>query len=954
MSDVVSPSLPRPAGGLSHVLSPWPRVAVPHDDILGSDFDLSTYAANLGDVDAGAEKCPVVYRDPVAFYQATYLTRALDELLRDVSAVLAGGAGNRVLQLRTPFGGGKTHTLIALLHLARSRAALAGASLLGAWPDPGPTRVAVLPCMDLSAASGRKVEGVKLQTLWGELAWRIGGAAAYEAVAEDDRRRSKPGTGALKRILDGPPTLVLLDEVLSYVEAALAVPTGDSNLGRQTMLFLQDLTDLIRGLPRCAVVYSLQQSVRQAVGDEGLLEMLDGLVSRVDAKKEPVSGDEVLRVVQRRLFKDLGDPAVRERVATEYASLMEGFLAAEGQSEAEKRSARERAQVFAGRVLDAYPFHPELLDLMYHRWGSLPSYQRTRGALQFLATVIGAVRKAGDAAGPLIGPGDVPLDDPMVRNTFFSQVGEREAMKSVLDSDLIGTSARCRRVDDAVAGDAPALALFRPGTRLTRALALYSFGAKPGEDRGVVRSDLLLACQVPGLPADILDVALQGLSENLLYIHGAGRRFRFEKRPNLNKLIDDAIRTVPPHEARDAIRADLEARIGGRAGFALWPADSSQVPDRRPRFQVAFLGPEYALKPEDELVRLCREWTDNCGGGKRIYRNAIAFGLPSAQQADKARDAARRLLAIDGLLSDRRRHGFEPDDVEDLEKRKRRASDELQVACRQLYPVILLPVSAPRDASDPIRMERFDIQTFQAFGAGILDGIHKVLENWVFTAAVPSKLIACTHLGEGEPGTRSHWISGPELTDQFFGSVQYPKLLTLEGLKETVAKGVSRGHFGYVMGGREADGKLVATSKDALTWNEEATRDDIDLSAGSFIVSKTWAEEHIVKPPPPPPKPPIDPPIDPPVIPPVVLPPVVPPPVVTPPDPKKVVLEFRAKGGQLFQAFGPLVVLSDWAQTGFVAHVTIVAQGDEPMDRNLYETAVVMSLDEEGIEVLRK
>jgi hypothetical protein len=951
-----------------HVLTPWTRVAVPHADILGSDFDLSTYAANLGDVDAGVEKCPVVYRDPVAFFRATFLTHALDELLRDVSAVLAGGAGNRVLQLRTPFGGGKTHTLIALLHIARSRAVLSAAGQLGAWSDPGPTRVAVLPCMDLSAASGRQVprpsgggaeewgekQGIKLQTLWGELAWRIGGPAAYEAVAEDDRRRSKPGTGALKRILDGPPTLILLDEVLSYVEAALAVPAGDSNLGRQTMLFLQDLTDLVRGLPHCAVVYSLQQSVRQAVGDEGLLEMLDGLVSRVDAKKEPVSGDEVLRVVQRRLFQDLGDPAVRERVASEYAALLEGFLTAEGQSEAEKRAARERAQVFAGRILDAYPFHPELLDLMYHRWGSLPSYQRTRGALQFLATVIGALWKQGDAAGPLIGPGDVALDDSMVRNTFFSQVGEREAMKSVLDSDLLGATARCRRVDDSVAGDAPALALFKPGTRLTRALALYSFGAKPGEDRGVVRSDLLLACQVPGLPADILDVALQGLSETLLYIHGAGRRFRFEKRPNLNKLIDDAIRTVPPHEARDAIRADLETRIGGRAGFALWPTDSGQVPDRRPRFQLAFLGPEYALKPEDDLLRLCRDWTDNCGGGKRLYRNALAFALPAALQADRARDAARRLLAIDGLLTDRRRHGFEPDDVDDLERRKRRAADDLQAACRQLYPVILLPVSAPRDTSDPIRMERFDIQTFQAFGAGILDGIHKVLENWIFTSAVPAKLVACTHLGEGEPGTRSHWIAGPELADQFFGSVQYPKLLTLEGLKETVSKGVSRGSYGYVMGGREVDGKLVAPGKDALTFSEETNRDDIDLSAGSFIVSRPWAEAwlkaQVVTPPPLPPKPPVI--VDPPVLPPV-LPPVVPPPPVTA-DPKRVVLEFRAKGGQLFQAFGPLVVLSEWAQNGFTAHVTIVAQGDSPIDRNLYETAVLMSLDEEGIEVLRK
>ena len=943
-------------------LKPWTKVAVPHEDILGGDFDLSSYAANLGQVDTRSEKCPAVYKDPVSFFNATYMTKALDELLRDVANVLSGGAGNRVLQLRTPFGGGKTHTLIALLHLVRNRDALHGAKLIDGYPDPGPGgRVAVLPCLDLGAAGGRKLDGgVHLRTLWGELAWRLGGADAYEAVREADQLRVNPGGGALRKILDGKPTLILMDEVLTYVEAANGVPVGGTgeadhrtDLGRQTMLFMQHLTEVVRGLPHCAMAYSLQQSVREAVGDEGLLDMLDALVSRLDAKKEPVTGDEVLRVVQRRLFQDLGKLKVRETVAREYGRLLTSSLAADAQTDSEQRAAKDQGEALRTRILECYPFHPELLDLMYHRWGSLPSYQRTRGALQFLATVIGALWKNGDSAGALIGPGDVPLIDNMVRNTFFSQVGEREQMKSVLDSDLLGVNARCKRIDDAMAADVPTLQSFRVGTRLTRALALYSFGAKPGEDRGVLRSDLLGAVQLPGLTSDVLDVALQSLTETLLYVHSSGRRFRFDKKPNLNKLIEEEVRKIEGSEVLVELRKEFEQRLDAHTGFVIWPKDSGAVTDKRARFHVVFLGPEHALASAEELEKLALDWTENCGGGKRSYRNALAFALPSASAVDRARLAARKRRAIDQLLRDKSRYGFDKEDVEDLDKRKRRASDDLLASARQMYPVVLLPVPAPPSSSAPIKMQRFDIQSYQALGSGLLSSIYRVLENWVFETAVPGKLVSCTHLGEGDLGTRGHWISGPELTEQFFGSVHYPKLLTLKGLKATVAKGVTRGTFGYVMGAQLVDGKLRPNSKDCLTIKEEVEPDDIDLSEGSWVVSKAqadaWLEAWKKK------------------------------------DKKKdedddeeqddeeeededdeeedddddvvddntVRLEFRANGPQLFQAFSALQVLTELADEEFVASVHIYGKSSGKLDRNTYEMSVVMSLEEADIDIVK-
>ena len=932
----------------AHELKPWTRVAVPHDDILQSDFDLSRYAASLGRVDGNTPSCPEVYRDPVAFFNATHLTGTLRDLLGGVANVLGGGSGNRVLQLRTPFGGGKTHTLIALLHLFRHRNALSRAGLLDDLPDPGATDVAVLPCFDLSPAQGRAVDGLTLRTLWGELAFRLGGGEAYEALRKSDGERSNPGGDLLRGLLSVRPALVLLDEALAYIASAMPVAVGrDSNLGRQTMLFLQSLTEVVRDLPHGALVYTLQKSVGEAVGEEGLLETLDALVGRIDAKREPVSGDEVLRVVQKRLFQSLGEPSVRQTVAQGYAEQLEQFLNQNAQSDGDRRLARDQAEELRRRIVDAYPLHPDLLDLMNHRWGSLPSYQRTRGALQFLATVVGAIRRH-DSAGPLVSPGDIPFEDPLVRNTFFSQVGEREAMQAVFDSDLLGTNARCRRVDDLLAADTPAYKDYRPGTRLARALALYSFGAKTGEDRGVLKTDLLGAVQMPGLPADVLDVTLQHLGDTLLYIHGSGRRFRFEKKANLNKLIDDEIRKVEAPEALEVVKKRLAGALGKVESSVLWPEDSSWVPDRHPRFQIVFFGPEHVLKSEADLARLAKNWSESYGRNKREFRNAIAFALPSSAAMDSARTAGRRMLAIEHLQEDHRRQGLDADDLQDLQERRKRSITELTAAVRQLYDRLLLPIAAPPDAAEPVVLESLPILRFQSLGGGIVDGIFRALENWVFADAVPGKVVSCAQLGRDDLGPRGHWISGPDLVQQFFGSVHFPKLLDLSGLKRTLAKGVARGTFGLLIGADDDGEKPIPFGPESLSFEVPIDASEIDLGDGSYLVSPQLARELRCTSGDPRSKgAPDDDLYDP--------TPIEPSEVREPQsgsdqDEHSIHLRFSATGSQLYNAFTALQLLTEWADESFDAKVDIRASGKKPIDRHEYEMSVLIALDEADIE----
>ena len=272
----------------------------------------------------------------------------------------------------------------SLLHLARRRAA-AVIEELADVPDPGPVQVAVLSGEELDPLSAMVTNGIETHMLWGELGAQLG---RYDLVAEHDRARDGSGRCRSCRQCSGRARRWSSSRFLPYVEKGHAVPRGEFTLGRQAMLFIQALTEVANNRPQTAMVYSLQASAGEAAGAEGLLSQLEHLVSRVDAKREPVTGDEVMRVVQRRLFAELGEESEHRRAASAYAELVHRQLVAEAETEAARREAEVEARRLEERVLLAYPFHPGLLDLMHHRWGSLPSYQRTRGALQFLACVV--------------------------------------------------------------------------------------------------------------------------------------------------------------------------------------------------------------------------------------------------------------------------------------------------------------------------------------------------------------------------------------------------------------------------------------------------------------------------------------------------------------------------------------------------------------------------------------
>lgn len=832
----------------------WNRVVEPHEDIVQGQLSMDTYAVNLAQLVQGDSRMRRVYRDPQMFFEATYLTTGLRYILKDVMAVLAGELGDHILQLRTPFGGGKTHTLLALYHLARSRHLLHDIPGLDQLPDPGPVRVAVISGVGTGAAD---TQTQRHRTLWGELASQLG-EESYQLVAVQDQAAVAPGGEVLAQLIGQKPTLLLLDELLVYVENALAVGVGESNLGRQTILFLQRLTEAVSASPHAALVYSLQASKQEAGGNQELLAILEKIGQRLNVIREPVSGEEVLRVVQRRLFANLGSEMQRQQVANAYSEGYRGFLLAGGFSQ---EQAQRQADFLRERILLSYPFHPDLLDLMRERWSSLPSYQRTRGALQFLATAVRALWHNNVQTQPLLGPGDVPLSDSAVRTTFLSQVGETTQYDAVLQADLLGPHAGAREVDERLVRESPHLQAYLPGTRIATAALLYSFGGSSQLERGVFENELLSACLAPGLDRNILQTALHDLNDRLLYLHQRERRYRFETQPNLNKLILDESQRRSQQEIEDRMRIEFSKAIGEERDAVVWPPDTEKVRDRIPEFQIVYLSPRWLDEHQttESQIQGLQQYIEYCGNMPRRFHNGLTLAVPNQRMLDDIRNAVRMVLTLELLYSQRTQLQLTEQQAAELQERKRRAEGELKGAFSQLYPIVYTPQAAEQNGQ-VYRLDELQVQSYSQ-----VPQIHRrikeaLLNRVVYDSVQAGKIVSLTRLNEQMP-IEHQFYRVSDIVIGFFSYYNWTHVWNEQVVRRAIAQGIKNRTFAYVANARTNEqGNLILSgpANTTILFGRDILAHELDMSENGFLLSAAYAQQLFTPPAQPQPHPPID------------------------------------------------------------------------------------------------
>lgn len=941
-------------------LRPWSEVVKLHPDVEAGALTESVFAIDLGAIAMRDPNLPAVYRDPEAFFRATYVTADLRKLLEEVLASLAAKPGyNRVLKLRTPFGGGKSHTLAALLYAAQSRNALNVIPEAKGLPDPGEVAVAVFDGEKFDARNGKALEGgPTIKTLWGWLAWQIDSKRAFPILEGHDQDRVAPGGDVIRELLtvgaSGRPVLLLLDEVLKYMERAAAVSVLDSTLQRQAKDFFQSLTVEVARSTHAALVYSLTWSAREALGNVALLEEIDKLAARVDQLREPVTGDEILPVLQRRLLARPPDPSTATLAATAYADVVTGMRRSYAETPAEKRDAEEEGLALRNRIRAAYPFHPFLIDVMRERWSSLGAFQRTRGALRFLASCLHSLKKRGGAR-TLLGPGDVPLRDPEVRLKLLKELGAQNEYDAVIAADLEGPNARAKRIDERLAAETPALANVLPATRLATAIFLYSFGGLRREDGGeaetlppgVTESELLAPCIGPDLDSLTATAVLSELRSSCLYLHYDGVRYCFKKDPNVTKLVEDAEQEIARQEVegrgegpvRAKIKALLDVRLAGHPGAIVWPTKSQDLPDEQPLFLVGYLPLEFAGLKSAEQEGAAKEIFAKHGDRPRRYRNGLALAVPDRKQIEALRRATRYLLAVERVEAKRQQLRLSKDQLEQLRERRRTEEAAAEAALRDLYAAVWLP-----------RVEKGELAIEKAEKGGRplqTTGIHERVMELLMGLGAPKvhgsitarKVIERTKLGSAiAEGETRLGVRTSEIRDAFFSVLEPPRLTSAQAIQKAIAQGVADGLIAYTYGeppSLGADGKF-RVSLERVVVGRSIEHEEIDLDSG-FVMLPSALPEPV------------------PATGGATTPTVgaagggtIAPPIVR--EARKIVqLAFRATRDQIFKAFPAIANLAEKSDEGRVT-IRVDATSEQGYDPAWLRNAVEEPLDEADVE----
>ncbi|MBA2719231.1 MAG: ATP-binding protein [Chloroflexi bacterium] len=685
-------------------LSPWRSVVTPHPDVAAGRYRQAEFAADLAQVARG--EGAKEYVDPSEFFARTYLTEGLRLLLTGALRRLTGSGGESVLDLQTTFGGGKTHSMLALWHLADPTVAVT--SLPGIEGILADARVSDLPRITraaivgtaLSPISPRSVDGVEIRTLWGELAWRIGGAAAFGRVAESDRGGVPPGADALRELLTAhAPLVVLIDEWVTYARLQWGKDDLPGGTFDAALSFAQQLTGAVDQVPGALLVVSLPSSEIEVGGEGGrrALEALKHVIHRIDAPWRPAAAQESFEIVRRRLFEPISAEAAKSR--DEVVQRFSELYAQHGgafPSEAKEKTYLERLR-------NCYPIHPELFDRLFDDWSTLERFQRTRGVLKLMASVVHALWERQDG-NLLILPSAIPLDDAAVLPQLTQYLDDN--WQPIIESDIDGLASLPLRLDRENGGT---YGRYSAARRVARTVFLGSAPLPAAANRGVDDKRILLGSVQPGeMPATFGD-ALRKLAGQATYLYENAGRYWYATQPSVNQLARDRAEQQPADRVEMEIEARLKKALVDRAPFPRvhpTPKSGSDVPDED-EVALVVLGPEYAhdSKTATSPAREAgAEILASRGAGSRANQNMLVFLAADGIRLTELHQAVRDYLAWSSIVEDGESGRVNLDGTQRAQAKSQRdgADESARSRIPETYHWLLVPEQA-----DPLSKVEF-------------------------------------------------------------------------------------------------------------------------------------------------------------------------------------------------------------------------------------------------------
>lgn len=683
-------------------LKPWREVVTPHKDVASGRYQQAEFAADLWQVHLGEGTDE--YRDPAEFFRRTFLTESLRRLLVDSVQRISGIGGDPVVQLQTNFGGGKTHSMLALYHMFSGTppGQLAGVDAVlaeaGVKVLPGAKRVVLVGNKISPGNPVTKPDGTVIRTLWGELAYQLGGKKAFKRIAADDEKATSPGDVLRELFKEYGPCLILIDEWVAYARQLhdqSDLPAG----GFETQFtFAQALTESAKLAGNCLLVISLPASdtagsphaqpddveVGGVRGREAL-DRLRNVVGRIESSWRPATADEGFEIVRRRLFEPLVSQdqfKQRDVIAREFFDFY--------RTQQQEFPPECREADYERRIKAAYPIHPEVFDRLYTDWSTLVKFQRTRGVLRLMAAVIHSLWEKGDR-NPLILPSMVPIDDPRVQFELTRYLSDNWV--PVIEKDVDGPNSLPLRID----GEVPNLGKVHACRRVARTIYLGSAPLTQAAHRGLEDRRVKLGCVMPGESPAVFGDALRRLAGAATYLYQDGPRVWYSTQPTVTKLAED--RAEQFKRDPDRVFAELEHRLredlrrqGDFARIHPMPHSGADVPDDLDA-RLIVLGTDYPYtkEPGNSGEMAAKAILESRGSSPRLHRNTLVF-----LAADKARlqdldEAVRKYVAWDSILAEKEALNLDPHQVRQAETQRKAADGAVTARLPETFQWLLVP-----------------------------------------------------------------------------------------------------------------------------------------------------------------------------------------------------------------------------------------------------------------------
>jgi len=640
--------------GATGNLKPWREVITPHEDVASGRYQQAEFAADLSQVHKGEGAAE--YREPLEFFRRTYLTDSLKKLLVNAILRLHGRGGDPVVQLQTNFGGGKTHSMLALYHLFSGvkPTDLPGMDELlqeaGVDKLPQAKRVVLVGTRISPGKPDKKDDGVEVRTLWGELAWQLGGKAAWQMLDADDEHATNPGDTLRQLFRQYGPCVILIDEWVAYARQLHEdsdLPGGSFDT---QFSFAQALTEAAKAADNCLLVISLPASdtasshyeTAEVGGQRGVqaLQRLKNVIGRVESAWRPASAEEGFEIVRRRLFQPLsGNDAYKHRdvVAREFTELY--------RRQGQEFPTQCREADYEQRIRSAYPIHPEIFDRLYEDWSTLVHFQRTRGVLRLMAAVIHNLWEAGDKSA-LILPCSIAIDDGNIQRELTRYLPDN--WTPIIEKDVDGAGSLPRQIDR----QAPNLGKLSACRRVARTIYLGSAPGVGSAHQGVDDRQVKLGCVMPGETSALFGDALLRLANAATYLYRDGSRYWYATQPTVRKLAEDRAEQFGRDpdkvaaELADRLRADLR-QTGTFGKVHPLPQSAQDVPDDQ-EARLVVLGVEQPYSKGDGSAAQIAAATilESRGSAPRLYRNALAFLAADQARVQELDEAEQRYRGL--------------------------------------------------------------------------------------------------------------------------------------------------------------------------------------------------------------------------------------------------------------------------------------------------------------------